>query len=341
MSAAYPLDSHEGTAVLLALWDAHGQDVPMRELLRQSHRSLPQVQAALDALAARGCRIERTPGGVSLVTTGLSSWRPIIQALAQRHGWRLGRQALVYPEIASTNDAAWQAAGTQDADGCVVLADHQTAGRGRRGRAWHARAGQSVLLSILLLGMPAEALDRLTLLAGLATAIGIEQAVETAKGALAGGTRIEIKWPNDLLIAGRKLAGILVEARKAATPRGPIDAAVVGIGINVAQGPADFPPELGARAISLFQAAGLLPDRLRVVRAVLASLDAYLVREPTGTWLAQWKERCGMLGRRITARHGHRVITGQVLDVAPLHGLILRDDRGATHLLSARTCSLA
>ena len=313
----------------------------MRELLRQSGASLPQAQKALDDLAARGCRIERTPGGVCLVTTDLSSWRELVPALARRNGWRLGRQVAVHPEIASTNDAAWQAAGTADADGLVALADHQTAGRGRLGRAWHARAGQSVLMSILLHGVKAETLDRLTLLAGLATAVGIEHAVESAQGALAGGARVEIKWPNDLLVGGRKLAGILVEARKLAAPRGAIDAAVVGIGINVAQGPADFPPELGRSAISLFQAAGLILDRLRVVEAVLASLDAHLSREPTDDWLAPWKARCAMLGRRVTARQGHRVITGQVLDVAPLHGLVVRDDQGATHLLSARTCSIA
>jgi BirA family biotin operon repressor/biotin-[acetyl-CoA-carboxylase] ligase len=171
--------------------------------------------------------------------------------------------------------------------------------------------------------------------------VGLERAVEAAKGTLAGGTHIEIKWPNDLLVGGRKLAGILVEARKIATPRGAIEAAVVGIGVNVAQGPADFPPELGRRGISLFEAAGLMLDRLRVVDAVLASLDDHLVRERSDEWLAPWKHRCGMLGRRVTARQGGRVITGQVLDIDPLHGLIVRDDQGATHLLSARTCSIA
>jgi len=340
MSAADEVSAQE-LGVLQALWEAHDRDVPMGELLRQTGSSWPAAQAALDALAARGCRIERTPGGVSLATAGINCWRAVIECQARRRGWRVGRTARVYPEIPSTNDAAWQAAGTGDGDGCVVLANHQTAGRGRLGRVWHAQAGQSVLMSVLLHGVRAEALDRLTLLAGLATAVGLEHAVEAARGTLAGAGRIDIKWPNDLLVGGRKLAGILVEARQAAAPSGPIDAAVVGIGINVAQGPGDFPPEVGPRGVSLFQAAGLLPDRLRVVEAVLASLDAHLVREPDDEWLAQWKERCGMLGRRLTARQGERVITGQVLDVAPLHGLIVRDDQGHTHLLSARTCSIA
>ncbi len=333
-------------AVLLALWDARGQEVPMGELLRQPGATVAKVQAALEDLAESGCRIERSPGGVSLATAGLGCWRELITTLARRHGWRLGRKARVYPEIASTNDAAWEAAGAADGDGAVVLANVQSAGRGRLGRVWHAQAGQSVLLSVVLRNMPAAGMDRLTLLAGLATAEGLERAVEGAQGSVG---RIEIKWPNDLLVAGRKLAGILVEARKldgpgggpGGTGGGAVEAAVVGIGINVAQGAGDFPAELAGRGISLFMATGLMLDRMRVAAAVLARLNDYLTRGDNAEWLTQWKERCGMLGRQTTLRSGDREITGQVLDIDPLQGLSVRDDQGVTHFLSARTCTIA
>jgi BirA family transcriptional regulator, biotin operon repressor / biotin---[acetyl-CoA-carboxylase] ligase len=346
MSAAESAHSSAGGAVLLALWEARGRELPMRELLRHVGGSLPKAQAALTALAARGCRIERSPGGVCLATAGLDCWRELIVATAARDGRRLGRRVLVYPEIPSTNDAAWQAAGAGDADGLVALADHQTAGRGRLGRRWLAKSGQSVLLSMVLHNMAAEALDRLTLLAGLATAEGLERAVRDAGGGggMSAGGRIAIDWPNDLVVGGRKLAGILVETRRLDSPgRGKrIDAVVVGIGINVAQGPADFPAELAGRAISLFEASGLLLDRLRIIQAVLASLEEYLAEAGASedAWVARWKERCDMLGRSLTVRSGGRVVTGQVLDVAPLQGLILRDERGVTHLLSARTSTL-
>jgi len=124
---------------------------------------------------------------------------------------------------------------------------------------------------------------------------------------------------------------------------GAVDAVVVGIGINVAQGAGDFPPELGGRGISIFEAAGMLVDRLRVTEAVAGSLGEYLALQAAGgeeLWLGQWKERCEMLGRRLTVRTGQQEITGLVLDVAPLQGLVLRDERGATHFASARTSSV-
>jgi BirA family transcriptional regulator, biotin operon repressor / biotin---[acetyl-CoA-carboxylase] ligase len=346
MSAAGSAHGSDMGAVLLALWDACGREVPMRDLERSAGGSLARAQAALEASAARGCRIERSPGGVSLATTGFECWGELMVTLARRGGKRLGRRVQALAETASTNDTAWEAAGAADGDGLVVVADHQTAGRGRLGRAWLAKPGQSVLMSVVLYGMAAETLDRLTLLAGLATAEGLERAVEAGGGggALKCG-RIGIQWPNDLLAGGRKLAGILVETRRVEAPggrKGRIDAVLVGIGINVAQGPADFPPELAGRAISLFEASGVLLDRLRIVQSVLARLEDHLA-EAGGegeSWLGRWKERCDMLGRRVTVRSGERVITGRVVDVAPLQGLIVRDARGATHVLPARTSTL-
>ena len=344
MSAVDAALSSADGALLLALWEARGRELPMGELLKHVGGSQAKVQRVLDDLAARGCRIERSPGGVRLVTAGLACWRDLIASTARRDGRRLGRSAVVLPETASTNDAAWQVAGTQDSDGLVVLADYQAAGRGRLGRRWEAKAGQSVLMSVILHDMPAESLDRLTLLAGLATAEGLERAMREAGGGggMPAGGRIGIHWPNDLLVGGRKLAGILVETRRLESARGRIDAVVVGIGVNVAQGPADFPADLASRGISLFEACGSLLDRLRLVLAVLAGLEEHLATadRPGDAWLDRWKERCDMLGRSLTVRSGAREITGQVLDVDPLQGLILRDERGGTHFLSARTSTL-
>ncbi len=333
-------------SILRTLWRAQwsrepGAYISMQELLRDSVASLTQVQLALDELVRRHCAIERSPAGVRLAAAGISCWRDILEDFAQRHDLRLGRRVLVFGTTDSTNDVAWQCAGTPDAEGLVVLADQQSAGRGRLGHRWESKPGQSVLMSIVLRGSGhSESVDRLTLAAGLATAIGLERAAERAGGRIAGG-RVNIKWPNDLQVAGKKLAGILVERRMDAEG-GNI---VVGIGINVAQTTADFPPNLQDRAISLAQATEGVKspiDRTLVAAAVIESFDEALHDLLRGDgWVEEWKRRCAMLGTRIEARSGERHFAGQVIDIAPLQGLVLRDDGGATHFLSAQTFTLA
>jgi BirA family transcriptional regulator, biotin operon repressor / biotin---[acetyl-CoA-carboxylase] ligase len=328
-------------AVLRGLWRAGELDagpgaalprfVSMHELLRDAGGQLAGLRRALTLLEQRGCVLERTPAGVRLVATGLACWRDVLEDVAQQNTGRLGHRALVYATTTSTNDVAWQCASAADADGLVVLADEQTAGRGRLGHRWLARRGQSVLLSLVLTGMSTESIDRLTLLAGLATA-------EALEGILAAGgrqERLEIKWPNDVLLEGRKLAGILVERRKL-----PGDPVVIGIGINVAQGPKDFPASIARRAISVGM-AGVSCDRLRIAAAVLQSLAHYRSRiAHEAHWLERWKSRCVMLGRPVTLRSGGHLVRGRVADVAPLQGLVVRDDTGATRFFSARTSTV-
>ncbi len=122
---------------------------------------------------------------------------------------RVGRRVMVFLRTGSTNDVAWQCAASAENDGLLVVADEQTAGRGRLGHAWTARPEQSILCSILLREMPAESVDRLTLLTGLAVA----RAMEAALDRMGITVRFDIKWPNDILWKGKKLAGILVERR--------------------------------------------------------------------------------------------------------------------------------
>jgi len=328
------------TAILLALWRAGGRVVSLEAMERETRSGMPALMGALELLARRGCLVERSPAGAELISVGFACWREVLEEESRRAGARIGRRVETLVQTASTNDIAWQAAAEEGNDGLVVLADEQTAGRGRRGHSWHARAGQSVLLSILLAGIEAEALDRLTLLAGLAAAEGIEQAA--AESVREGnGVRVEIRWPNDLQVGERKLGGILVEGRRAGSGR----AAVVGIGINVAQGPGDYGPEVGGvagRAVSVFQAAGVLVDRVRVAARVLGALDRRLKDAMHGDgWIDGWKARCGLLGKRIAARDGERRVDGTVVDIDPLQGLIVRDDGGGTQFLSARTSTLS
>src|SRR5262249_35096161 len=147
---------------------------------------------------------------------------------------RIGRRIAVWNRVGSTNDLAAHAAGSSANDGLVILAEEQSAGRGRRGRSWSAPRGSSILMSVLVFP-PGKLADPgwLTVLGAVATAEVVEEGV---------GRPVRIKWPNDVRIEGRKVAGVLAE-------RG--QGSVLGIGLNVNTAAESFPPELRASATSL------------------------------------------------------------------------------------------
>lgn len=307
-------------AVLLHLW--RSPETTMHALTRDAQLTPDAALRALADLAAHGCLLERSPTHVHLERIGLGCYRDLLEHLAQQNHWRLAQRVQVFQRTASTNDAAWSAAADPRNDGLVVFADEQTAGRGRRGNQWHAPAGQSILTSILLANVPHENVERLTLLAGLATALAIESTTQLAT---------QIKWPNDVLVENRKVAGILVEKRAAHV--------VVGIGINVLQATGDFDPAVAHRATSLLIAAGRRFDRLRLLAALIAQLHSLLAR-PDQSWLDDWRRRCHMLGRPVRVLHEGRERTGQILDVDPLAGLVIRDEFGVTHMLASATTTV-
>jgi BirA family biotin operon repressor/biotin-[acetyl-CoA-carboxylase] ligase len=327
MSTTAPMTERTVTAVLLSLW--RRPDSTMQQLLRDTLAPLPDVQEALELLRQRRCLIEQTPAGIRLVSTGLACWRDVLEDVTKRQASRIGRRVMVFFRTSSTNDVAWQCAPSAENDGLLVVADEQSAGRGRLGHSWVAKSEQSILCSILIRDLPTASVDRLTLLAGLATARGIERALADAHAP----RRIEIKWPNDLLMEHRKLAGILVERR------GPH--VVIGMGINIAQSARDFPAELESKATSVYLQTGIIVDRLRIVAEVLHEMNAAIENMLNDEWIPEWKRRCSMLGTRLQVRSGDQSFNGLVLDVDPLRGLALRDDSGATHFLSAQTSTLS
>ena len=174
----------------------------------------------------------------------------------------IGRQIIVLEQTASTNDAILQVATADQKDGLVLLAEHQTAGRGQRGNRWESAAGKGLWFSILLQPkISVSGSGRLTIWAieAISDVIRTELSLEPA-----------IKLPNDVQIHGRKVAGVLVEMR--AQEKAP-HLAIVGIGINVNQSPEDFPPELRNRAISLAMALHQPIDRQKFAVAVLQNLN--------------------------------------------------------------------
>jgi BirA family biotin operon repressor/biotin-[acetyl-CoA-carboxylase] ligase len=175
---------------------------------------------------------------------------------------RVGNQLVVVEEARSTNDIAWEAADRGAAEGFVVFAERQTAGRGQYGRSWESAPYQGLWFSVLL--RPPITLNespRLTsMLAGVAAATIIEET----------GCAASIKAPNDIYVAGRKIAGILVEGRTAGDRR---YVAVAGMGVNVNQTLEDFPADLRATAGSLQMATGRQIQRGHLAIALLRKLE--------------------------------------------------------------------
>lgn len=175
---------------------------------------------------------------------------------------RLGSSIIYFPSIGSTNDVAATLAIHNACEGAVVIADRQTAGRGRRGREWFSPPGSGLYVSVVLTpGRSPHGGIRATRLLTLAAGVALAEAVAKATGLF-----VDVKWPNDLYVARRKLAGILAEAAGG----GAEEQIVLGYGINV--GPMAYPPELGDRATSLESELGRHVDRALLLVESLASL---------------------------------------------------------------------
>jgi BirA family biotin operon repressor/biotin-[acetyl-CoA-carboxylase] ligase len=181
----------------------------------------------------------------------------------------MSRSIVRLASVSSTNDAAGELARAGAPAGTVVTAAEQTAGRGTKGRAWHSPPGVGLYVSIIL-RPPLDALPLLPLAAGLAAG--------DAAG-LASGAAVGLKWPNDVLWEGRKLGGVLCESGFSG---GDFEFAVAGIGLNVDQEEADFPPGLRGSAASLRMAAGRPIDREALLEALLASLEEWTERLSAG-----------------------------------------------------------
>jgi len=215
---------------------------------------------------------------------------------------RLGR-------VESTQAVAFTLAADGAPDRTVVVAEAQTAGRGRRGRTWHDEPGASLLASILLRPrlLPAR-LPTLSLAAGIAVAEALERVT---------GVTPRLKWPNDVLVGGRKLAGILLESRLSATPL-----VVLGVGVNLAQ--RTFPPALAQRATSVRLATGRLIEPDALLGPLLEALDVWRARLETeggASICERWRALADTLGRRVSIDG----VSGVAVDVDEDGALIVLD----------------
>jgi BirA family biotin operon repressor/biotin-[acetyl-CoA-carboxylase] ligase len=227
--------------------------------------------------------------------------------------------------VSSTNDLLKERAREGAPEWSVVLADAQTAGRGRHGRAWGSVSGNLHLSTLVRPRGDVSSVGRLPLMAGLAVAEGIA----------ALGTRTAVKWPNDVWIAGRKVAGVLIESASAGAA---VESAVIGVGVNVAAVPdgLDAPSRAAAACLADF---GNAPEVAELAAAVLARMRVWYHRLAAGgeqEMLAAWRARAlPWWGRQVEARSGDEILRGRAIDVHDSGALVLLLDDGTTSLLRA------
>ena len=250
--------------------------------------------------------------------------------LAPNHPW--ANTVQYFPSLDSTNDRL-KALGIQGAPhGTAVIAGFQTGGHGRLGRCFHSPEGMGLYLSVLLRpGCPAIQLMHLTCAAAVAACDAVEAAA---------GFRPGIKWTNDLVWGSRKLGGILTELRL--TPRGDVDYAVIGIGINCRQQETDFPPELRSMAGSLAQAGGkdISPALLAAeMLNALEAMDRRLLTEKANI-LDTYRRDCVTLGREISVLRGDTVRHGTAMDVDTDGALVVAYPDGTTEAVNSGEVSI-
>jgi BirA family biotin operon repressor/biotin-[acetyl-CoA-carboxylase] ligase len=284
------------------------------ELAAAAALSPAELEAALERLRAAGAAVD----GDAAQGFGLALPPPLSrETLAALVATDVGRNFFLRETATTTMAEAKAAAAVGAPHGTAVLAEGQTAGRGRRGRSWASPPRLGLYLSVVLeqRRVPQE-ITVLPLLAGVAVAEAIAAEAEVAVG---------LKWPNDLLHGGAKVGGILAEAH------GDPAVVIVGVGVNCWHCRFDFPQDLPYRATSLAAAGAASLDRTELAAAVLNGLGRWLARwaeEDAAAVVEAWRERNVTLGRRV--RVVDPEVVGLAADVAA-DGALVVEDGGRRH----------
>lgn len=308
--------------LLAALREHAGSFLSGEELSRASGVSRAAIWKHIEKLRDEGYRIAAQPH------LGYRWVAPPDRLIPEELSWRLptkivGRKVYSFASTRSTMDVAQRLAAAGEPEGTAVFAEAQTRGRGRLGRTWASPAGQGIYLSVILRPrLAVAAAPMLTLMA----AVAVVQAIQEATGLAA-----RIKWPNDVLVNDRKVAGILTEVE---AELNQLHAAILGIGINVNTPKAALP----RLATSLALARGEACDRLTVARALLTALDegyAGIRRHQPAGLLAAWRSASTTLGRRVRVACDRRQVDGQAVDITADGALLVRTDLGRTETVTA------
>jgi BirA family biotin operon repressor/biotin-[acetyl-CoA-carboxylase] ligase len=252
---------------------------------------------------------------------------------------RIGTKILVYDSTSSTNDIAAEYARNKQNDGLVIFTEEQTAGRGRAGNKWLSGRADSILCSIVLheesRGLTENKLNAELL--SLTCAVAVAETIGRP-----GRSWAKIKWPNDIMLNGKKVAGILLESRSLpiADCRLPISQSkiyIVGIGINCHQKKESFTDELQQIATSIDAESHSISDRDLLAKRLLSSVDYWLeVAANNGEKVIdRWRELSIQLGHRVTLIFNGVKFAGHCIGIDPEKGLILQLDTGGIRMFDA------
>ena len=272
------------------------------------------VWKQIEQLRALGFVIEsQGKQGYRLLSCPDSLMAPVIARGLQTR-WA-GRQIVYLPSVDSTNRRARQLAAEGAPHGTLVIADEQTAGRGRRGRGWISPAGEGVFMSLILRPQshPSE-VARLSMQTALAVALSIAQTT---------GLDARIKWPNDIVCGGRKVCGMLLEMN---ADEQTVHDVVAGVGINVHQ--TQFAPEIAQSASSLDLLLGEKVNRAALVRTFLEAFEAADALAAQGGLMDAYRARSATLGQRVQVIAPAGSFTGVALAVTDSGSLIVEDEEG-------------
>ena len=279
-------------------------------------RSLRQVGYHIEAQTASGYRLVAVPSQPT-------PWE--IQSGLETD--RFGRRIHLFPQVTSTNAVAFRLARRGEQEGAVVLAEAQTAGKGRMGRRWESPAGANIYLSLILRPhIPPSNMPLITLM----TAIACAQAIEEVIGRLP-----EIKWPNDLLFSGKKIGGILTEADM---EMDAINFVVVGIGINVNMRRRAFPAAIRDTATSLREESGKEISRIHLIQAVIRQMERWydiLARGQGNAIRERWQELARIKGKQITVKFMHDIVQGTARGLDEDGALLVESDSGTVRRIVA------
>jgi len=283
------------------------------------------VWKAVKALEAEGYEIESVKSrGYRIAESSNRLSQELISAKLETV--RLGRSLVVLGETDSTNNYAKKLASTGAVHGTTVVADQQTAGKGRLGRAFISPPGTGLYMSVIV--RPEFGLDAAAMITA-AAACAAAEAVE----ALCGQS-VRIKWVNDLYMNGRKICGILTEASLGLEMKS-LDYAVIGIGINVGRVGDAFGEELSRIATSIEDETGVRISRSALCAELLGRLEFYLGKVVTREFLPEYRRREMLTGHEVTAQVGGITLTGRAIGVDDNANLmILLPDGSERHLSS-------
>jgi BirA family biotin operon repressor/biotin-[acetyl-CoA-carboxylase] ligase len=314
--------------ILKALLDSKGARMGPAELKKTTGFNRGTIGRAIDGLRESGISIV---GSKEYAVESLPDSIPAAMLLCGLRSRFMGREVYSYETIGSTNETARRMAESGTPEGTIVLSERQTKGRGRLGRSWHSPAGKGLYFSLVLRPrIPIGKVPALSLVAALAVC---------RVGNQLPGLDVKMKWPNDCLIKGRKVAGILVEV-SAELDR--VAYSILGIGINVNHRKKDFPSSLRSRATSLAIETKRPVDRLKFLQDFLFEFEKSYNNFTTyglrfiGRELV---ERSSVINRRITVRVGRKKITGLVVGLDE-NGALRLQAREGVRVISAGEVTL-